>query len=94
MKMPTPKFLIATPNFVIKPKITLWWMEDSFLLTYSLLINNYKSFNSNVWKQVLNLVRHFIGGNMLYNQHFNTIIRVTDIGDLLHNKNGKWITFL
>jgi hypothetical protein len=53
MKKPTPNFLIANPDLIIKAKNPLWWLESSFHIKYNLLINIYKHLDTNVCRRVL-----------------------------------------
>lgn len=53
MKMPTPNFLIANPDFILTSKMPKWWLEDRLYQTYNLPIKVYKRLNTCVCKRVL-----------------------------------------
>ena len=82
MKMPTPLFLLANPDIIIKSKITLWWMESSFHLKYILLINIYKRLNTNVCKRVLNEYKRLKSDIESDYQTVKKIIGIAPIGGL------------
>lgn len=54
MKIPTPNFLMTNPDLILTTKMPKRWLENSFHLTYNLLLNIYKRLNTNVCKRVLN----------------------------------------
>ena len=80
MKMPTPNFLIANPDLIIKSKITLWWLGSSFHLKYNLPINIYKRLNTNLSKRVLSEYKRLITDIESYYQMFMKINGVVAIG--------------
>ena len=82
MKIPTLNFLIANPDLIIKPKITLWWLESSFHLKYNPLINIYKRLNTNVGKRVLDEYKRLISDNESDCQRIEKNIGIADIGGL------------
>ena len=82
MKIPTLNFLIANPDLIIKPKITLWWLESSFHPKYNPLINIYKRLNTNVCKQVLSEYKRLKSDIEYDYQMVETNIGIAPIGGL------------
>jgi hypothetical protein len=82
MKIPTPNFLIANPEFIIKSKITLWWLGNSFLFSYSILIYFYKRLNTNVCKRVLDEYKRLKSDNESGYQMDEKIIGIAPMGGL------------
>ena len=80
--MPTPHFLIANPDLIIKSKINLWWLGSSFHLKYNLLINIYKRLNTNVCKQVLSEYKRLKSDIEYDYQMVETNIGIAPIGGL------------
>ena len=85
--MPTPNFLIANPDLIIKSKITLWWLEGSFHLKYNLLINIYKRLKTNVCKRVLNEYKRLISDIESDYQMFKKIIGIAPLNGSRINKS-------
>lgn len=80
--MPALYSLIPNPDFIIKSKISLWWLESSFHLKYNLPINIYKRLNTNVCKRVLNGYKRLITDIESDYQMVEKIIGIAPIGGL------------
>lgn len=80
MKMPTPHFLIANPDLIIKSKITLWWLGNSSHLKYNLPINIFNLLNTNLCKRVLNEYKRLISDIESDDQMVVKIIGIAPIG--------------
>ena len=89
MKMPTQYSLIANPDLILTTKITKWWLEDSFHLTYNLLINIYKRLNTNALNRVINEYKCLINKFVVNNQMLSKYIRVAYINKLAVNTHPK-----
>ena len=91
--MPTPNFLIANPDLIIKSKTTLWWLGSSFHFKYNLLINIYKRLNTNVCKRVLDEYKRLISDIETDYQMFEKINEIAPIGGLrIYTSYAPWST--